>query len=156
MGYKFTDENKWARKGINGFLTAIIGFMLIIVQIYLVDSIDSLLFYSSFISVLIGLLQGIYYMNRTQHDYIFLEENCLSIYRGPLFPRKKIEYNDINYCVEMSGLIICYLKDDKEAQFNTEWLSVIDVVQIKKQLKLRVKVENVFRTEAENYRLFGH
>lgn len=144
MELKFTDEKKWGKKAYGGFATAIIGVFLIVFQLYLGGSMDSLLVFMAFIPVIIGLAQGLYYISRHEKDYIYLAEDFLTIYHGPLLPRTEIAYSNIDHCSVVRDLLIITLKNDKEKQINTDLLSDEDVALLREELKKSVRA-NLFR-----------
>jgi uncharacterized membrane protein HdeD (DUF308 family) len=89
--FKFTEEKNWGKNAYGGFATALIGIFLIVFQFYLNgSSMDSMLVFLGFIPVIIGIAQGFYYMSKHEKDYIYLEEDFLAVYNGPLIPRTKL------------------------------------------------------------------
>ncbi|WP_327607570.1 hypothetical protein [Virgibacillus tibetensis] len=104
-----------------------------------------------FIPVFIGVVQGIHYFNRSERDYIYMEEERMTIYRGPLLPNITIEYNDIHYCVAKNEheLMVIMLVNGQEKQFKTDLVSDEDLSQIREKLKQRTNVEKLFRTNVE-------
>jgi hypothetical protein len=138
--FQYTDEKNWAKKAYSGFVTAMAGLILIVFQFYFHEgTMDGLFVFLSFVPFLAGLIQGIFYMSRHEREYIYLEEDLLTIYKGPLFPRTKVYYNDIDYCIVVSTFLVFKLANEKEKQINTDLLSGNDFALLREELKKRVK-----------------
>jgi hypothetical protein len=138
-------EKNWVKKAYGGFGTALTGVFFILFQFYLNDgSMDSMLIFLGFTPVVIGAAQGLYYMTKHEKGYIYLAEDYLTIYNGPILPKTEIAYSNIEYCTVVSNLLIFTLKNNKEKQINTDFLSGDDFAKLREELKKRVKA-NIFR-----------
>lgn len=150
MGFCFDETYNWNKKASQAFLSAAIavfsifttsiGFQDFIIEIILVG----------FMPVVVAVVQGVYFMNRSNYDYVTLRTDTLSINRGPFIPAKHVDYDDMDYCVEVydydKRLIIIKTKHDKEVHLNGEWLSGDDLVLLKKEMVKRTCNEKLFRT----------
>lgn len=142
MQFQYTDEKNWAKKAYGGFATALVGLFLLVFQFYFQKGpIEGPVVFFSFIPFVVGLLQGLYYMSKHEQEYIYLEEDLLTIYNGPLLPRTTIHYADIDYCIVVSNLLMFKLQNGKEKQINTDYLSGKDFSLLRKELKKRVKAD---------------
>ncbi|MFA1819359.1 hypothetical protein ACDX78_03975 [Virgibacillus oceani] len=151
MEFRFTEEKNWGKKAYNGFGTALVGVFFIVFQVYLNGgSMDSLLIFIGFIPVIIGVTQGLYNMTRQEKDYVYLEEDLLTINKGLFLPRKEVKYVDINYCTVIGDFLVFKLRKDKEEQINIEYLSDEDFALLREELKKRVKID-LFRTSPTAY-----
>ncbi|WP_164214680.1 hypothetical protein [Virgibacillus sp. YIM 98842] len=146
MQFNFTDEKNWAKKAYSGFGTALVGLILIVFQFYFQEApIEGVIVFFSFIPLIIGLVQGVYYMSKHEQEYIYLEEDLLTIYHAPLLPRSTIYYDNIDYCIVVSNLLMFKLNNGREKQINTDYLSEKDFSLLREELKKRVKAD-LFRT----------
>jgi hypothetical protein len=140
--FQFTDEKNWGKKAYNGFGTALVAVFFIVFQFYLNGgTLDDLLIFLGFIPVIIGVTRGLYYMTKHEKNYIYLAEDHLAIYHGPILPRTEIYFSNIDYCSVVSNLLVFSLKNNKEKQINTDFLSEDDFALLREELKKRVKAD---------------
>ena len=85
--------------------------------------------------IFLGIYRAIYYFKLHQKDYLIIGESSLSIFRGIIFPRRTINFNQIERVVQIDEVIILKLHSGKEEQINTEWLSDKNNADLKKELK---------------------
>ncbi|WP_010097835.1 hypothetical protein [Ornithinibacillus scapharcae] len=150
MGFSFDETYNWNKKANNAFISAIVAvFSLFMAMVSLQDFILEIIVIG-FIPVLVGVLQGVYYMNRSNYDYVTLLPDALIINQGPFTPRKYVNYQDIEYCMEVHDndkrLITIKTMDNKEIEFHGEWLSEDNLARLKKELVKRTQNEKLFRT----------
>lgn len=150
MGFSFDETYNWNKKATNSFSSAIVALISFsVVSISLQDFLVEIIIIG-LIPVLVGVLQGVYYMNRSNYDYVTLRTDSLTINQGPFLPRKHVSYNEIDYCMEIHDhdkrLFILKTVQDKEIHFHVEWLSEDSLTQLKKELVQRTQNEKLFRT----------
>lgn len=84
---------------------------------------------------MIAILRAIYYFKLNKKDYLFLEGESLSIYRGFLFRRKQILFGQVEVVVQVSDVILFIMNNGKEEQIYTDLISEEDQVELIKNLK---------------------
>ena len=154
MGYRFADTGNWNKQAFGAFIAAFIAVVTTIMTVQRSPDMGLVFFFLGLIPVLIGIFRGIHYMNRSSQDYIYLTPNELEINKGPLFPTKRANYYDIEYCVECHDndrrLITINLINGKEITFHGEWLTENDFVELKNELVKRTKKDKLFRFRSNN------
>ena len=89
-------------------------------------------------------------MTKQEKDYIYLEEDRLTINKGLFLPRKEVIYSNIDYCIVIGNFLVFKLRKDKEEQINIEYLSDEDFALLREELKKRVKAD-LFRASPPVY-----
>ncbi len=138
MGFNYDNQEKWMKNGLASFGGAILFLLIIIFEIYMKGYIDRVMLMIKFAPVIAGVVQGFLYMTRSEKDYIRIEDDVISIHRGTFLPRKKVFFAEIRGYMQHDTLFILKLEDDREAQFNMDWLSKADVGEIRDLLSEKI------------------
>ncbi|UOQ48989.1 hypothetical protein MUN88_02295 [Gracilibacillus caseinilyticus] len=64
-----------------------------------------------------------------------MNDDRLSIYRGPVLSRKLINFDHVDRVVQINTVILFKMENGKEEQIFTDFLSNEDTAEIKDQLK---------------------
>ncbi|MFD2629769.1 hypothetical protein [Oceanobacillus kapialis] len=135
MRFPFADISLWRKRSKAGIGSTLAGVIALLFQAYrgfpLHDTLDYTYLIVSFLPILIGVLQYINNVAMLRRDYIIMDEDEISIYRAFFLPRKKIPLENIERYIPVSTLIILRLKDGREHQFNTDWLSKESIREIR-------------------------
>ncbi|MFB4168858.1 hypothetical protein [Virgibacillus sp. JSM 102003] len=131
MEFNYDNQEKWIKNGLASFGGAILFLLIITFEIYMKGYIDKVMLIIEFVPVIAGVVQGFLFMTRSEKDYIRIEDEVMSIHRGTFLPRKKVFFDEIRRYVQYDTLFILKLEDDREAQFNMDWLSKEDVGEIR-------------------------
>ncbi len=89
------------------------------------------------IFILLGISKAIYYFRLHKKDYLFMQDNSLSIHRGSILSRKVINFNKVERVAQVNDVILLIMDDGKEEPIYTDWLSNNDTIELKKKLKER-------------------
>ena len=154
MGYRFADTGNWYKQASGAFIAAIIAVVSSVMTVKQSPDMGLLFYFLGLFPVLIGIIRGIHYMNRSSQDYVYLTPNELEVNHGPLIPTKRANYYDIEYCVEFHDydrrLVTIKLNDGKEITFHGEWLTENDFIELKNELVKRTKNDKLFRFRSNN------
>ncbi|WP_430789802.1 hypothetical protein VBD025_04800 [Virgibacillus flavescens] len=136
MGYKYNNQKQWFQKGMGSFLAAFINLGVLAMNIYTTGS-PPLFFYVLHVLItVIGVAVGINYINYPDKDYIQVDHDTISIYRGLFIPRKTIPFDSIKRVVEVSSIIeLKFYEDDSEQLLYPEWLDETDANEVKEKLR---------------------
>ncbi|MBM7662614.1 membrane protein YdbS with pleckstrin-like domain [Bacillus mesophilus] len=140
MRYKFDSNKKWIREGLKSLLQVIIAIPLSYYSLFTFDTGDSLSLILGVVLtvfVLIQINRSVYYFTLHQKDYLIMEKESVSIYKGNFFARKVIPYNKVERVVQIEDLIVFRLQNGEEEQIYTELLSGEGTLEVKKALKCR-------------------
>lgn len=143
MGFHYDNQEKWVKHGLASFGGAILFLLIITFEIYMKGYIDRVMLVIEFVPVIVGVVQGFLYMTRSEKDYIRIEDDVISIHRGTFLPRKKVFFAEIRRYVQHDTLFILKLEDDREAQFNMDWLSKVDVGEIRDRLSEKINPRQI-------------
>lgn len=148
MNYKFNSKRKSFREGIKSVVYVLAMLFIGILQYITLDAgytANMILIIVYTIIILFGIYRTIYNFKLHKEDYLIVDENSLSIYRGNIFPRKIISFDQIERVVQVNGAIILKLFNGKEEQIYTEWLSD------KKTLELKNEFKQIFGSKAISF-----
>jgi hypothetical protein len=154
MGYRFADTGDWNKQAFGGFMAALIAVVTTLMTVQRSPDMGLVFFFLGLIPVLVGIIRGIHYMNRSSQDYVYLTPNELEVNCGPLLSAKRANYYDIDYCIELHDydrrLITIKPIDGKEINFWGEWLTENDFVELKNELVKRTRNDKLFRFRTNN------
>ncbi|SHN07001.1 hypothetical protein [Gracilibacillus kekensis] len=142
MRFSFRKEINWIKRGILWLLY--ISVVIIVNIITLVNqSQEAISYYLIMISLTIlftafGVYKSLFYFNIQEKDYITIDHDQLSIYKGNLLSRKTIPFQKIERVVEISNTLLIKLVNGKEQQIHTEWLTEKDSQTLRRELKTRL------------------
>lgn len=149
MRYRFSDTSDWSKQAFGSFAAAVIALISMVLTVQRQPDMEVIFLSLGLLPVVIGVIRGIHYMNRSSQDYINLTPSELEVNHGPLLPTKRANYYDIAYCVEFHDydrkIITIKLINDKEITFHGEWLTENDYAELKNELVKRTGNNKLFR-----------
>ncbi|UOQ84419.1 hypothetical protein [Gracilibacillus salinarum] len=138
MHYHFIAQKKWKKEGISTLVflcIVVIGFIFMLLDVNIQGT--TLWLSTIFISLIIlfGVYKSYYYLTLPRRNYLIMNDDHVSIYRGPVLSRKLVSFDQVDRVVQINTVILFKLENGKEEQIFTDFLSEEDTVEIKEQLK---------------------
>jgi len=78
------------------------------------------------LNILLSTMLAVYYFKLHTIDYLRLKDNSLSIHKGLVFPRKRINLSTIEQGRVSASKLILILKNEKEIDINLSLLTIKD------------------------------
>ncbi|MGY0694823.1 hypothetical protein ACW2QC_18915 [Virgibacillus sp. FSP13] len=147
MRFKYVQKQKWKPAGATSIIIAITNLLLLLLNAYMNGRLSVPVIAIHVLLAGVGGIMGIYYLNMRHKDYIRIDEQRISIHRGPVIPRKQIEFDNVKKVIVISTIIELHMKNEKVHQFTSDWLAADDLDEIKNILKKRVEVLDRQRVE---------
>ncbi|MDQ1144065.1 hypothetical protein QE429_000892 [Bacillus sp. SORGH_AS 510] len=77
----------------------------------------------------------VFYFRITSIDYIRVNENILSIYKGLVLPMKKINLTEVEQGRVIGNRFVLILRNQKEVEINLKFITIKDFERMKVQLE---------------------
>ncbi|WP_058307177.1 hypothetical protein [Gracilibacillus massiliensis] len=142
MRFSFSKDINWIKRAILWllYISVVIVFNIItmvnqsqaVISYYLIVISLTILFTA------FGVYKSLFYFKIQEKDYITIDHDQLSIYKGNLLSRTTIPFQKVERVVEISSMLLIKLVNGKEQQIHTEWLTEKDSETLKRELKTRL------------------
>ncbi|MEO2076002.1 MAG: hypothetical protein ABGX20_11600 [Bacillus sp. (in: firmicutes)] len=129
---KYKENSLWKVAGSLGLFVAIMSLIMfsgIFGEFYFVIT---LLFIFNFL--MSGILT-VFYFRITSIDYIRVNDNILSIYKGMVLPKKKINLTEVEQGRVIGNRFVLILRNQKEVEINLKLITIKDFESMKVQLE---------------------
>ncbi|WP_077618158.1 hypothetical protein [Bacillus sinesaloumensis] len=146
MGFKFVSRKKWKREAVTSLLYVFTITTLILISFFSFDGggfTNPILTFVYIVLIMGGIYRATYYLKLHKKDYLTIDDKSFSIYRGNILPRKQIPFSHVQRVVQVNDVIILLMKDGKEEQIDTDYLSNKDKSELTKTLKLLFATKTV-------------
>ncbi|GAB3049087.1 hypothetical protein [Virgibacillus ainsalahensis] len=141
MSFTFADLKKWRKARNEGFITAVTGLILLVIDASVQESIWPVLVIIALLGSIVGAFRGIHYMKLPEKDYIRIKGDYISIYHAFFLPRKEFSFHDMESYTQVSTLIYLHFKDGKEEQLHIDWLSKESLEELRAILYTKIVAE---------------
>lgn len=131
--FRYAPQKKWKREGINSMISL---FVLIIVFFLSLGKIG--IGYSLFLVIPMAavLIRALHFFQLPHKNYLMMEDDFLSIYRGIVWPRKKLLFEHVEHVALFNEVIVFKLKGGKEETIYTDLLLSPEQQKLKDELKV--------------------
>lgn len=84
----------------------------------------------------VALIRAFHFFQLPHKNYLMIEDDFLSIYRGIVWPRKKLLFEHVEHVALVNEVIVFKLKGGKEETIYTELLLSPEQQKLKDELKV--------------------
>ena len=141
MELKYKENSLWK---VTGSLCLLIALMNLGLMLFMLSGISrgfGLMISPIYVfTILISVVLAVFFFRITTIDYLRLNESTLSIHRGLVLPRKKINISEVEQGRVIGNRFVLILKNQKEVEINLKYLTIKDYEQIKIKLEKYFKI----------------